>query len=100
MELAFVSREAAVKHVVRTITNDHESIFVLLTNRAMTHLEALTTYRSRNAVSTAFRDLKHGIDWKPARCTSPNSIQERILISFLALFCMSMIGFCIPNSVR
>lgn len=95
--LAFASREAAVEHAVRTMTNGREGIFVLLTNRPMTPLEALTTYRSRNAVETAFRDLKHGIDWRPARCTSPDAIRGRVLISFLALFCMSMVRFLYPE---
>ena len=87
--LAFASWEAAVEHAVRTMTNGREGIFVLLTNRPMTPLEALTTYRSRNAVETALRDQKNGIDWRPARCTSPDAIRGRVLISFLALFCMS-----------
>ncbi len=47
----------------------------------------------RNTIETAFRDLKHGIDWRPARCTSEYAIKGRILLSFLALFCMSMIRF-------
>ena len=44
-------------------------------------------------VETAFRDLKHGIDWRPARFTSPDAIRGRVLISFLALFCLSMVRF-------
>ena len=42
-------------------------------------------------------NLKHGIDWRPARCTKEESIRGRILISFLALFCMSMIRFLYPR---
>lgn len=48
-------------------------------------------------METAFRDLKHGIDWRPARCTSEMAIKGRILISFLALFCMSMVRFLYPQ---
>lgn len=95
--LAFASREEAIDHAVRTMTSGREGIFVLLTNRPLTALEALTTYRSRNAVEAAFRDLKHGIDWRPARCTCPDSIWGRVLISFLALFCMSMVRFLYPE---
>ncbi|HBI74532.1 MAG TPA: hypothetical protein DDY59_15340 [Lachnospiraceae bacterium] len=32
-------------------------------------------------------------DWRPARCTSEDAIGGRILISFLALFCISMVRF-------
>lgn len=60
--LAFASREEAIDHAVRTMTSGREGIFVLLTNRPLTVLEALTTYRSRNSVETAFQDLKHGIN--------------------------------------
>ena len=95
--LAFASREAAVDHAVRTMTCGREGIFVLLTNRPLTAKQALSIYRSRNAVETAFRDLKHGIDWRPARCTSPDAIRGRVLISFLALFCMSMARFLYPD---
>ena len=70
---------------------------MLVTNRPLTAEETLSYYRDRNAVETAFRDLKHGIDWRPARCTKEESIKGRILISFLALFCMSMIRFLYPR---
>lgn len=70
---------------------------MLVTNRPLTAEEVLRYYRDRNAVETAFSDLKHGIDWRPARCTKEESIKGRILISFLALFCMSMIRFLYPQ---
>jgi transposase len=73
-----------------------EGLFVLVTNRPLTAEETLRYYRDRNAVEPAFRDLKHEIDWRPARCTKEESIRGRILISFLALFCMSMIRFLYP----
>ena len=44
-----------------------------------------------------FRDLKYGIDWRPANCTKPSAIRGRILVSFLALFCMSMVRFLYPE---
>jgi transposase len=88
-----MSREAAVEEAVRRMTTGREGLFMLLTNRGLTAPDILSTYRSRNAAEAAFRDLKHGIDWRPARCTSPDAIKGRILISFLALFCLSMIRF-------
>jgi transposase len=54
-------------------------------------------YRNRNDIETMFRDLKHGIDWRPARCTSEDAVRGRIMIAFLALFCMSMIRFLYPE---
>ena len=55
------------------------------------------TVGNKVIVDAVFRDLKHGIDWRPARCTKEESIKGRILISFLALFCMSMIRFLYPQ---
>lgn len=48
-------------------------------------------------METKFRDLKYGIDWRPARCTSADAVRGRILISFLALFCLSMARFLYPE---
>ena len=74
-----------------------EGLFVLLTNRPLTAEKVIELYRARNQVEGAFRDLKHGIDWRPARCTNEEAIKGRILISFLALFCISMIRFLHPE---
>ena len=95
--LNFGSEQEAVDHAVKHMTSGREGLFVLLTNRPLSAEGVLELYRSRNAVETAFRDLKHGIDWRPARCTSENAIRGRILISFLALFCMSMFRFLHPE---
>jgi len=91
------SRKESVDEAVRRMTTGKEGLFVLVTNRQLTAQEVLDLYRSRNAVETAFRDLKHGIDWRPARCTSPDAVKGRILISFLALFCISMLRFLYPE---
>jgi len=74
-----------------------EGLFVFVSNRPLTASGILGLYRSRNDIETMFRDLKHGIDWRHARCTSEDAIRGRILISFLALFCMSMIRFLYPE---
>jgi transposase len=92
-----MTREDAIEHAVKHMTTGREGLFVLLTNRPLTASEILEIYRSRNAAESAFRDLKHGIDWRPARCTSSDAVKGRILISFLALFCMSMLRFLYPE---
>ena len=91
------TKEEAIDEAVRRMVTGREGLFVLITNRPLTAEETLRYYRDRNAVETAFKDLKHGIDWRPARCTKEESIRGRILISFLALFCMSMIRFLYPQ---
>ncbi|WII09725.1 hypothetical protein O8W32_02560 [Methanomassiliicoccales archaeon LGM-DZ1] len=54
-------------------------------------------YRARNRIEDALRDLKYGIDRRPARCTNEAVMKGRILISFLALFCISMVLFLHPE---
>ncbi|MDI9491719.1 MAG: transposase, partial [Bacillota bacterium] len=91
------SREEAVETAVNRMISGREGLFVLVCNRPLTASEILDLYRSRNDVEGAFRDLKHGIDWRPAGCTSEDAVRGRILISFLALFCMSMVRFLYPE---
>ena len=95
--LSVMTKENAIEHAVKLMTTGREGLFVLLTNRPLTASETLEIYRSRNAVESAFKDLKHGIDWRPARCTSADAVKGRILISFLSLFCMSMLRFLYPE---
>lgn len=95
--LAGMTKEEAAEYAVKRMISGREGLFVLLTNREMTASDVLGTYRSRNAAESAFRDLKHGIDWRPARCTSADAVKGRVLISFLALFCMSMVRFLYPE---
>jgi len=91
------TKEEAVETAVKGMMTGREGLFVLVSNRPLTASGILGHYRDRNDIETAFRDLKHGIDWRPARCTSEDAIRGRILISFLALFCMSMMRFLYPE---
>ena len=70
---------------------------MLTTNCGLTAEKVLELYRVRGKIEDTFRDMKHGIDWRPARCTSEMVIKGGILISFLAPFCMSMIRFLCPQ---
>ena len=51
-------------------------------NRLLTASEISDLCRSRNDAETMFRDLKHGIDRRPVRCTSEYAVKGRIPISF------------------
>ena len=91
------TKEEAIDEAVNRMITGREGLFVLLTNRPLTAEKTIELYRARNHVEGAFRDLKHGIDWRPARCTNKMAIKGRILISFLALFCISMVRFLHPE---
>ena len=95
--LDYMSKEEAIDHAVDRMVTGREGLFVLLTNRPLTAERTMELYRSRNQIEEAFRDLKHGIDWRPARCTNEAAIKGRILISFLALFCISVVRFLHPE---
>ncbi len=55
-----------------------EGLFVLLSDRPFTASGTLDLYRARNDSETAFSDLKHGIDWRSARCTSEDAMRGHI----------------------
>jgi transposase len=94
--IAGQTEEEAVGRAVRNMMTGREGLFVLVSNRPLTASGTLV-YRAMNDIETTFRDLKHGIDRRPAGCTSEDSVRGRVLISFLALFCMSMIRFLYPE---
>ena len=95
--LGGVTKEEAIEHTFNQKMTGREGLLVLFSNRPLTASEILEIYRSSNEIEGSFRDLKHGIDWRPARCTSEDAIRGRILIAFLSLFCMSMIRFLYPE---
>ena len=87
------TKEQAIDHAVERMVTGREGSFVLLTNRPLTAEKVIELYRARNRAEGAFRDLKHGMDRRPAGCTNEKAIKGRILISFLALFCIPMVRF-------
>lgn len=92
-----IDRESAIDIAVEWMVTGKEGLFTLVGNRPFTSKRILELYRSRNDIEAAFRDLKHGIDWRPAHCTDPDAIKGRILVSFLVLFFMSMVRFLCPK---
>ena len=74
-----------------------EGPFVLLTNRPLTAEKVIGPYRARNRAEGALRDLKHGMDRRPAGCTKEKAIKGGILISFPALFCISTVRSLHPE---
>lgn len=78
---------------MRFMVTGKEGSFMLPSSKDMTPSEALQMHRSRNAVETAFRDLKHGVDRRPARCVRPEAIGGRIPISFLAQLVIAFVRF-------
>ena len=60
------NKEDGMEMAVNNMITGREGLFVLLSNRPLTALEILDLYRARNDIETGFRDLKHGIDWRPA----------------------------------
>jgi transposase len=89
--------EEAADMAVKGMMTGREGISVLVSNRPLTARDILDRYRDRNGIETMFRDVKHGIDRRPAGCTSEDAIGGRIPISFPALFRMSMIRFLYPE---
>jgi transposase len=95
-QLDGMSREEAVENAVRRRISGREGYFVLMSSKAMTASEMLSTYRSRNDIEDAYRDLKHGIDLRPLRCTDESSIKGRVLVAFLAYLVLALAKFLVP----
>ena len=91
-------RREAVNEAVKRMRTGREGFFMLVSSKDMTPWDALTMYRSRNDVEANMKDLKHGIDWRPARSTNPESVKGRILIAFLSLFIVSYIRWKCPDA--
>ena len=85
------------RHSVQSTSVSYGGIGEIQKDMPNSREKTIELYRARNQVEGAFRDLKHGIDWRPARCTNEMAIKGRILISFLALFCISMVRFLHPE---
>jgi len=92
------NRSEAIEEAVRMMRTGREGFFMLVSSKNMTPYEALTLYRSRNDIESCVKDLKHGIDWRPARGTKPDAVKGRILIAFLSLFVISYIRWKCPKA--
>jgi hypothetical protein len=68
------AEEEAIGRAVRNMMTGREGLFVLVSNRPLTASGTLELYHARNDIETMFRDLKHGIDWRPAGCTSEDAV--------------------------
>lgn len=79
------TKEEAIDHAVERMITGREGLFVLLTDRLSTAEKVIGLYRAGNQAESALRDLKHGIDRRPAGCTNGMAIEGRILTSFPAL---------------
>ena len=91
-------RREAIEEAVKRMRTGREGFFMPVSSKDMMPWEALTLYRSRNDVEANMKDLKHGIDWRPARSTNPEAVKGRILIAFLSLFIVSYIRWKCPGA--
>lgn len=91
-----LTREEAIEYGFRSQISGREGYFILMSSRKMTASEMLSMYRDRNDVEDAFRDLKHGIDLRPLRCTDESSIKGRVLIAYLAYFVLAFAKMLVP----
>jgi transposase len=79
-------KEEAIEHAFNQRITGWGGLFVLFSNLPLTTSEILEIYRSRNDIESSFRDQKHGIDWRPTRCTSEDAIPDVSLSRFCRYF--------------
>ncbi|MBR1452194.1 MAG: transposase, partial [Candidatus Methanomethylophilaceae archaeon] len=97
-QLEGMTRQEAIEEAVRRRISGREGYFILMSSKPMAASEMLHKYRSRNDIEDAYRDLKHGIDLRPLRCTGEDSIKGRVLIAFLAYLVLALARFLVPEA--
>jgi len=93
-------REKSIERAIQERITGREGYFVLTSTRMMLPGDMLRTYRSRNRIEDAYRDLKHGIDIRPLRCRNDESVKGRVLIAYLALLSLQFAKFVAPEIRR
>lgn len=96
-QLDGMSREEAIERAIRNRITGREGYFVLMSSKEISAKDMLKTYRSRNDVEGAYRDLKHGIDIRPTRTKKEAAIKGRVMITFLAYFVLALAKFMVPE---
>lgn len=71
--------------------NRYAGFFCILASKEKDPLEVLDIYRRKDTVENCFDDLKNQADMRRIRVHSPNSMDSRLFIQFLALIFVSRI---------
>lgn len=90
-------RDEAIEVGFKAQISGRERFFILMSSKHMSAAGMLEKYRSRNDMEDAYRDLKHGIDLRPLRCTDEDSIKGRVLIAYLAYFVLAFAKMVVPE---
>ena len=74
---------------IREHRNRYAGFYALLTSDIKDPVEALTVYRTKDAVEKCFDDLKNQLDMKRLRIHSSPAMDGRLFVQFIALIFMS-----------
>jgi transposase len=80
-----------VKEGVLSSLHPYCGWLVILTNRELTAIQALSIYRAKDVVEKGFDKLKNSLDLGRLRVHSSNNAQNKIFIGFIALILLSEI---------
>jgi transposase len=80
-----------VKEGILSTFHSWHGWLVILTNRELTAMQALSIYRAKDVVEKGFEKLKNSLDLGRLRVHSSNNAQNKIFIGFIALILLSEI---------
>ena len=83
-KLEKMSEEEAIEFLKSTLITGREGFFCLKSNKNLTLKKALKIYRKKDSIEKIFDSLKNGIQIKPLRVWSEDSIYGAIILGFIA----------------
>ena len=97
-ERYFTTKQTPKRGIKITVNEDeikkakrYYGFFALMTNEAMTAMEALEIYRNKDVVEKAFGNLKERLNMRRTLVSSEKSLDGKIFIEFIALIYLSYI---------
>jgi transposase len=92
-KLEEMSEEEAIEFLKSTLITGREGFFCLKSNKNLTLKKALKVYRKKDSIEKIFDSLKNGIQIKPLRVWSEDSIYGAIILGFIAQLFISLMRY-------
>ena len=77
---------------IEELTNSY-GFFSMISEKKLTPLEALRTYRDRDSIEKVFRQLKSSLSFKHAGVMSKHSLESKVFLTFIASIVRNEIAY-------
>ncbi len=92
-----MSQEKLADLLFQQSIDGREGFFLLKSSKNLTPKEALTTYRSRDAIEKLMDSIKNTVQIKPVRVWTSEAIRGAILIGFIAQLILDLFQYDNPD---